>query len=217
MIHPIRVYCPNLVNRPERRRHIESEFNDKPEFALSIIPAIEDNENGANGLYQTFINIMNKEIQEPSENGFFIFAEDDHKFMPSYSFEYLLHSIAVADELEAYLLVGGPTFFHIPIQCTPDLFWVKGFNGTQFTVVFHRIFKLYQAIINNERRILDVSLSEICDKTFVMYPPVSYQKDFGYSDATPNLYDSKGEYMNRLSLNATHRLSVLNQLRKHLK
>ena len=206
-----------MTNRPERRRHIESEFKDKPEFALSIIPAIEDIENGANGLYQTFINIMNKEIQEPSENGFFIFAEDDHEFMPSYSFEYLLHSIAVADELGAYLLVGGPTFFHIPIQCTPDLFWVKVFNGTQFTVMFHRIFKLYQAIINNERRILDVSLSEICDKIFVMYPPVSYQKDFGYSDATPNLYDSKGEYLKRLSLNATHRLSVLNQLRIHLK
>ena len=36
MIHPIRVYCPNLANRLERRRHIESESKDRPESALSI-------------------------------------------------------------------------------------------------------------------------------------------------------------------------------------
>lgn len=213
MMHPIKVYCPNLADRPERRRHIESEFNTKPEFALTIVPAIQDRENGANGLYQTFIHILNTEMQSPSANGFFVFAEDDHEFLSSYSIEYLLHSIEVANQLEAHLLVGGPTFFHIPIQCTPDLFWVRVFNGTQFVVIFHRIFKLYQAIIENERRILDVSLSEICDKTFTMYPPISAQKDFGYSDATPGLYESSGEYMMRLSMNATQRLSILNQLR----
>jgi len=40
---------------------------------------------------------------------------------------------------------------------------------------------------------------KICNKTFTMYPPISAQKDFGYSDATPELYESSGEYMMRLS------------------
>ena len=214
MIHPIKVYCPNLTNRSERRRHIECEFKNRSEFALTIIPAIEDRENGANGLYQTFIHILNTEMKNPDPNGFFIFAEDDHKFLPSYSTEYLFHSIDVANQLEAHLLVGGPTFFHIPIQCTPDLFWVRVFNGTQFTIVFHRIFKLYQAIVEDKRKILDVSLSEICNKTFTMYPPISAQKDFGYSDATPELYETSGEYLMKLSKTATQRLSILNQIRK---
>ncbi len=54
-------------------------------------------------------------MKNPNPNDFFIFAEDDHKFLSSYSTEYLFHSINVANQLEAHLLVCGPTFFHIPI------------------------------------------------------------------------------------------------------
>lgn len=216
MMHPIKVYCPNLANRLERRKHIESEFLDKSEFDLIIVPAIQDTKNGANGLYQTFINILNLEMQNPSPNGYFVFAEDDHEFLNSYSIEYLLHNIEVANTFEAHVLVGGPTFFHIPVQCTPNLFWIKVFNGTQFTIIFHRVFKLYQRITRDKRRILDVSISEICDKIFTMYPPISAQKDFGYSDATPEHYVSSGEYTKRLSLISTRRLSTINQLRKVL-
>ncbi|GEM_PF-2095034 len=63
MIHPIKVYCPNLANRSERRRHIECEFKNKSEFALTIVSAIEDRVNGANGLACTkhlFISLTQK-------------------------------------------------------------------------------------------------------------------------------------------------------------
>ena len=41
-MHPIRVYCPNLNDRLDRRKHIEQEFRNKPEFLLTIVPAIQD-------------------------------------------------------------------------------------------------------------------------------------------------------------------------------
>ena len=61
-MYHIRVYCPNLNDRLERRKHIEQEFRNKPEFSLTIVPAIQDRKNGAQGLYQTFIHILNLEM-----------------------------------------------------------------------------------------------------------------------------------------------------------
>lgn len=135
-MHPIRVYCPNLNDRLDRRKHIEQEFRNKPEFSLTIVPAIQDRKNGAQGLYQTFIHILNLEMRDPSKNGYFIFAEDDHEFLPTYSFEYLLHSIKAVNLLKAEILVGGPTFFHIPVQCTPNLFWIKFSMGRSSLLFF---------------------------------------------------------------------------------
>ena len=209
---PIRVYCANLPQRKERREHIEKEFKHRPEFFLRLVPAIEHKTNGAEGLYQTFLSIL--DMERDCNTPYFIFIEDDHKFTATYSFSYLEKSIAVADTMGAEILVGGPTFIHIPLQCTPNLFWVKVFNGCQFMVVFRKVFTKYQEVVENKRRILDVSLSEIFDYTFVMYPTISEQEFFGYSDATPELFKNTDSYLRGLSLQVERRMQILDQLRE---
>lgn len=210
-MNSIKVYCANLPQREERRKHIKSEFISKPEFDLTIVPAIENKDNGSIGLYQTFLSIL--EIEKHSNDPYFIFVEDDHKFTNSYSLPYLKHSIATADSFGAEILVGGPTFIHLPVQSSQNLFWVRVFNGSQFLVIFKRIFMKYQDIINDKKMILDVSLSEIFNYTFAMYPPISEQKFFGYSDATPSLFENNENYLSNLSSGVNRRMYLLNRLR----
>lgn len=55
---PVKVYCANLPERKDRRKHIEREFKDRLEFDLNIMPAIKNETDGAKGLYQTFLSIL---------------------------------------------------------------------------------------------------------------------------------------------------------------
>lgn len=212
---PIKVYCANLPHRTKRRKHIESEFKGKPEFELKIIPAFENKADGAIGLYQTFLSIL--DFEKHQDNPYFIFIEDDHKFTSWYSFSYLKERIIEGNSKNAELLVCGPTFIHLPIQCSDNLFWVKVFNGSQFMVIYRRIFKKYKDIVNNRRRILDMSLSEELDNKYVLFPAISEQEYFGYSDATPHIFENSEHYLRTLSLEVNNRMEVLNELRTNFK
>lgn len=152
-------------------------------------------------------------VEKHQDNPYFIFIEDDHKFTSGYSFEYLKERIIEGDSKNAEILVCGPTFMHLPIQCSDNLFWVKVFNGSQFMVIYRRIFNKYQDLVNNKRRILDVSLSEELDYKYVLFPAISEQEYFGYSDATPHVFENSEHYLRTLSLEVNNRMAVLNALR----
>jgi len=82
------------------------------------------------------------------------------------------------------MLSGGYSWFGNAIQVSERLFWADKFNGMQFTIVFH---KFYQSILDAdfvESVVTDISLSDITNNKFVMYPFISVQSDFGYSDVT---------------------------------
>lgn len=204
----INVFAVNLAYRTDRKEHIVNQFMDKPEFSLTVVPAIEHT-NGAYGLWQTVRKIVRNEAEKRSE--YFIFCEDDHTFTNLYSADFLHQSISHADTLGADMLSGGYSWFENVIQVSEQLFWADNFNGMQFTVVFH---KFYQAILDadfGESVVTDISLSSISNNKFVMYPFISIQHEFGYSDVTSK--NNEVGYVNGLFKYALQRLDILNKVR----
>lgn len=177
----LQVYAVNLAARAERRASIISEFEGRDEFELHIVPAIE-HRNGPYGLWQTFYGIV--EEQERMGSEFFVFCEDDHFFTEAYSKDTLFHYIRLAQSLEADLLSGGMSVCRNAVEVAPGLFWVNWFNGMQFTVIFRRCYPKILAAKTSEGYAVDIQLSYLAKRKYVMTPYISVQREFGYSDAT---------------------------------
>lgn len=204
----ISVYAPNLVKRKDRKLSILKEFRNKNEFNFKVVPAIE-HKIGAFGLWQTFVEVVKNEKNRGSE--YFIFCEDDHVFLSNYTFTYLCSCIRKADSLKADILSGGMAWIDSPIQCNKHLFWVNNFNGSQFIVVFNRFYDIILSSSNlNEGFILDMKLSELSDNLFVMYPFISVQKEFGYSDVTSQ--NNQNGYIQNLFEKAERLLYILDEV-----
>lgn len=206
---PIHVYAPNLVKRTDRKASIMAQFAGREEFELHVVPAIEHN-SGAWGLWQTFLSIVSEEAEK--DTPFFVFCEDDHQFTPDYTPEFLHSAIGKADALGADVLSGGMSWFDNPVQVDEILFWVKAFNGMQFTVFFRRFYKTLLACTPEEEHVTDSFLSSLTDNIFVMYPYISTQADFGYSDATAK-NNRKGR-VPALFMNTHRQLHAFNKVRR---
>lgn len=202
---PISVYVANLLRRTDRRESVEAQFAGRNEFELTIVPAVE-RENGAWGVWQTFYGIVERENKRQSN--YFIFCEDDHVFTEYYSAEVLRTCIDEASALGADILSGGMSWLRQPVQVLPHLFKVEAFNGMQFTVVFRRFYATILSYKTEKGFVLDKHLSGLSDRIFVIFPFVSVQRDFGYSDATtrnnargrvPMLFDNVSRWLQRLS------------------
>lgn len=204
----ITVNVVNLRHRTDRQKHIIKQFSDKPEFLINIVPAIV-HEKGSYGLWQTILQIVYEEKKRGSD--FFILCEDDHTFTENYSDELLINSILQAKSLNADMLSGGYSWFRCAVQISKNIFWVDKFTGMQFTVIFN---KFYQPILDTnfgEEVIADLSLSDITDYKFVIYPYISIQREFGYSDVT--LKNAEKGYVNRIFNTSIERLNILNKVR----
>lgn len=207
-LKPITVNVINLKHRTDRRSHIIKQFYDKPEFLINIIPAIT-HKKGTYGLWQTILQIVREEKEKDSD--FFVLCEDDHTFTENYSLELLQNSILQAKSLNADMLSGGCSWFDNTVQITKNLFWINKFTGMQFTVIFN---KFYQPILNTnfgEEVIADISLSDITNYKFVIYPYISIQKEFGYSDVT--FKNAEQGYVNKIFNNSIKRLNILNKVK----
>ena len=83
----------------------------------------------------------------------------------------------------------------------------------QFTVIFRRF---YQRILNSDQSegyICDNYLSELSDNKFVMYPFISKQKEFGYSDIT--IYNNEKGHINRCFLNVNNTLKAVAKVKNY--
>lgn len=178
---PSPVKIINLKNRIDRFKHIQNQFEDKREFACSILSTSKQ-ANGRFGLWNNLVKVV-KEAKK-SQQQYVIFCEDDHQFTGSYRYKNLLRAIKEADRYEADLLLGGVSWFDNALQVSAQLFWICHFTGLQFTIIYDRF---YDTIINAKFAPLDVAdlkLSELSFNKFVMHPFISIQQEFGYSDIT---------------------------------
>lgn len=206
----IPVNAVNLKSRIDRREHIFNQFVSKPEFPLKIVNAIE-HKHGAYGLWLTVKQIVEMEANKGSE--FFIFCEDDHEFTEHYSYKLLCDCIEQARALNADMLSGGYSWFGNAVQISDNLFWADKFNGMQFTVIFR---KFYQSILDadfGENVVTDIHLSGITTNKFVIYPFISVQKEFGYSDVTSS--NEKEGYVDGIFKSSMERFDILNKVRNH--
>ncbi|MGN6266353.1 MAG: hypothetical protein ACTHM5_11800 [Ginsengibacter sp.] len=174
-------YIINLRNRRDRKAHILKEFEGRSEFNITVVEACEHHV-GAIGLWQTINYILQKLANNKEE--YIIICEDDHQFTNQYSKEILLSCLDEAQKKEADVLLGGVSSGLSICPVSKSLFWLEKFSGLQFTVLFRRFFKTILEADFGNNDAADYKISSLTTKKFFIYPFISIQKEFGYSDAT---------------------------------
>lgn len=185
----IPTYVINLPERTERRAHIEAQFADRGEFDVKIINACK-HEIGAVGLWDSFRKIILLAIA--NKDDVIIIIEDDHVFTQAYDSKKLLKVISEANRLGVEFLLGGIGGFSTAIPISKNMFWVDDFYCTQFTILFSRVFTKILNISFDEKVTSDGILSKVSINKMAIYPFVSEQKSFGYSDISQLNYQIGG-------------------------
>lgn len=185
----ISVYIINLKNRTDRLEHAFQQFHGRNEFEVHVIEAIR-HEIGAVGLWQSFRSCISTAIE--NDDDVIIICEDDHQFTSAYNKHYLFKNILDASEQSCDLLLGGIGKFNHAVPITANRYWIDFFWSTQFVIVYKKLFK------NILKKPFDITvtsdglLSELTSHKMVLYPFISVQRDFGYSDVTQLNNDVKG-------------------------
>jgi len=177
----IPTYVINLKKRPERKAHVLKEFAGRSEFSLRIVEAFEHSF-GALGLWMTIRHIF--QDLAPKDEEFIIICEDDIKFTKQYSKDHLFKAIAEAKEKDADVLLGGISWFSEAVQISENLFWVENFSGLQFTVIYRKFFSILLETTTKDYGAADYKIASLSNNVLFLYPFISIQKEFGYSDAT---------------------------------
>jgi len=177
----IPTYVINLQSRTDRKEHVLKEFHGKKEFAVQVVEA-RQHEIGAIGLWQTIRHIIEDLV--PSNVEYFIICEDDHQFTEEYNACLLKNTIALAKKMDADIISGGVSWFQTGIQISKNLFWIEEFSATQFIIIFRKFCNkiLDASFIQGDNA--DYKICELTTNKFVIYPFISSQKEFGYSDVT---------------------------------
>mgnify|MGYP003444712783 FL=1 len=155
-----------------------------------------------------------RNLSDPKAD-FLLICEDDHQFTADYSSQLLFAAIAEAREKGADVLCGGVSWFNNAVQISNNLYWVEKFSGLQFTIIFR---KFIQSILNatfNELEAADYKISDLTVNKFFIFPFISTQKDYGYSDATPK--NNLAGRVSKLFDECIERVNVLNKITRHYK
>ena len=203
----IPVYVINLENRTDRLQHIKGQFNGKTEFELNIIKACK-HENGALGLWLSITNVIKLALEK--EEDVIIICEDDHQFTESYSCKMLIDSIIEADQHGANILIGGIGGYKNAVPLANALCWVDNFWSTQFLVIYKRFFhKILDEPFTEVHDTADGKFSEMTSNKMVIFPFISVQKDFGYSDISEVAKNHRGLSTEELFKHADSKLKKL--------
>lgn len=204
------VYVVNLPQRTDRREHILAQFYDRPEFNVHIkTPVVHTI--GAVSLWLTLRDIVKEEKEKDSP--YFILCEDDHTFTNAYSAELLEKCIMRADSLQADILSGGVSWFSSAVKTDDSLFWIERFTGMQFTVIYNRFYDQLLKSAYDDLVVTDFHISEMTQRKLMIYPYISVQSEFGYSDVTKQNNDSG--YVEKIFHAAINRFEVLNKVAEH--
>jgi hypothetical protein len=208
-MHAIPVFAVNLPNRKDRRTHILREYSGFNDFSLCIVAA-RIHKIGAVGLWKTIQQILRESIRQDYK--YIILCEDDHQFSKGFTILNLLEDIELAQSLDADIVLGGVSWFQGAVKIKNRLHWVHRFTGLQFTVIFR---KFFDVIVNDgtyNNKAVDLHLSTLSKKKYVIYPYISTQKDFGYSDAT--IKKGNNIRVEQLFTNSSNCFEFLSKVRK---
>lgn len=197
----------NLLKRTDRKTSIVREFEGREEFRLNLISAIEHQVGGI-GLWNTICGILKQSDEEDLD--YVVICEDDHVFTSHYSVGRLREAIAAASKHRADILLGGVSWLNTCIPADDNIFWVEKFSGLQFAVFFKGI---YHKILNSSFGVgdaADYKISSISDQIYFMFPFISTQKSFGYSDVT--LKNNLEDRVEKLFLDAAERVLATEQV-----
>lgn len=174
-------FAINLKKRTDRHDHVVKQFSKKTEFQLHMVEALPGR-TGSEGLWKTIKQIITKSLSLKLK--FLIICEDDHYFTEKYSKNLLIQCIKDSEVRNADMLLGGVSWFNNAVQVNENLFMVQKFSGLQFTVIFNRFF---DKILNSdftEYDTTDYKLASLTENKYFIYPFISQQAEFGYSDVS---------------------------------
>lgn len=177
----IPTYIINLKKRTDRKLHITEQFKSRSEFQITFREAIS-HQRGQVGLWESIRCVIRLAIQ--NKDDVVIICEDDHEFTRYYEKTFLIKNIIKAHSLGADILLGGICNYQTAVRASDNLFWVDEFYCTQFMVVYKKVFRDILEENYDENMTVDGKISSISYNKMVIYPFVSVQKDFGYSDIT---------------------------------
>jgi len=172
-------YIINLPERTDRLEHIRKEFEGRNEFEVTIIPACH-HDIGAVGLWHSIRKIITLAVE--NDDDVIIICEDDHQFTEAYSKSNFMRNIIEAYYQGADVLSGGIGYFTQMIPLTEERFWIDSFWSTQFIVLYKKCFNQILSEEFDDSVTADDFLSIITSNKMVIYPFISTQKNFGYSD-----------------------------------
>ncbi|NQX43432.1 glycosyl transferase, family 25 [Pedobacter steynii] len=203
----IPTYVINLKERSERRAHILKEFVKETAFDVKVIEACK-HEIGAIGLWQSMIKIIHIAMQ--NDDDVIIICEDDHEFTEYYNKEYLLNNVIAAHEQGVEILSGGVGHFGYAVPLTANRYWINPFQSTQFIVLYKSVFPKMLAYEFKKDDVADLVLAGLTSHKMVLYPFISRQKDFGYSDIT-TVHNAQPGLVQKMFARTEERLEKLQQ------
>ena len=203
------VYVINLPERIERKKHIEQQFNGKKEFEVTFVEAVK-HEIGAVGLWHS----LRKCVQMAMERGddIIVVCEDDHVFTEFYSKEYFLSNVIGASQQGAEILSGGISNFRQAIPVSENRYWIDRFFATQFIVLYKPVFSKILDYTFKDTDAEDLVLPELSDRCMVLFPFISEQYDFGYSDVT-EVHNERPGLVTDMFTRTKERLSLIHYIR----
>ena len=208
----IPVFVANLNYRKDRKRHILLQFENKLEYNVTILSAYHYHEIGSYNLWLTFRKSVKYALDMNYD--YFIFCEDDHSFTEYYSFDLFVNIIDKVVKYNPDVLLGGVSGFRSGIKVSDNLFWVDKFTGTQFVLIFKRFYNtILNAVFLPRADVLDQKICFLSDNKFVIYPFISIQQDFGYSDVTQQ--NSILGVVDRLFRNSERWFMVLDKIQSY--
>lgn len=208
----IPTYVINLPERTDRLAHIQHQFEGKSEFDVTIMEASKY-AIGAVGLWHSILKIIR--IAFANDDDAIIFCEDDLQFTAQYTQEILIEQIKNAQKNDADILLGGVSWFKDAVQISSDLFWVEKFSGLQFTIIFKKFYERILEATFLEIDAADYKISSLTDKKFIIYPFISIQKEFGYSDVTSK--NAEPGFVETCFKETSERLQLLKNVKTYYK
>lgn len=207
----IPTYIINLEKRKDRRFYIEQEFLDRTEFNPTIVKAVED-KIPAVGLYKTVKQILQRAKNDSLS--YVLICEDDHQFTSSYNKDSFTQAINDLNKEGIDVYLGGVSWFDYAITKKGKFYWVNSFTGTQFMVIYSRIYDTLLKADFHVHTTIDRWIAQLSDKVYVSVPMLSIQKDFGYSDVTEK--NNVLGNVEQLFTNTINRWQSLNQIYDHI-
>jgi GR25 family glycosyltransferase involved in LPS biosynthesis len=205
-IGSLKTFIINLPSRTDRLAHVKKEFAGRDEFDITIIEAISD-KIGNIGLWNTMQKIVR--LAKEANDDFILICEDDHQFTTSYNKQFLFNNILEAKKQGAHILSGGISGgFSYALPLTKNRIWLDIYFGNQFIIIYKAFFDIFLNKQFDPDKTVDVTLSLLTMHKMTLFPFISTQKNFGYSDVTQhNVLDP--EDVPKRFANTSKRLEVI--------
>lgn len=202
----ISTYVINLPERPERLKHVLQEFEDKPEFDVTVVEAVKHTIGGT-GLWLSIRNVIKLAIE--NDDDVIVICEDDHEFSTEYVKNIFFKSVVLANQLGCDYLNGGTGQFDLAVPINEHVFWTNHCLSGQFLIIYK---KFFQVILNapvEESVMPDIKITQLAKNKMLIVPIISTQKNFGYSDVTPMHNENEGIVQQMFSSSSRRLLTIL--------